>query len=180
MPDINKEVLISEKEIAARVSEIAKEISVNQNGRPLTAIGVLKGSFIFLADLVRQIKAPVNCEFIRVTLKTGEKGEYDREITYNTSFDVEGKDILIVEDILDTGITLNYLINHFRAFKPASIRICTLLDKKESHKVKIKADYVGFDIPNKFVVGYGLDYEEKYRELPYIAWIDGVSWPLAD
>lgn len=180
MTEVSKEVLITEKEIAERVSQIAKEISKKQNGKPLTAIGVLKGSFIFLADLVRQISSPVNCEFIRVSLKTSEDGEYSREITYNTSFDVEGKDILIVEDILDTGITLNYLVNHFRAFNPASISICTLLDKKESHKVKIEADYVGFDIPNKFVVGYGLDFDEKYRELPYIAWVDGVSWPLAD
>ena len=180
MPEISKEVLISEKEIADRVAEIAEQISQDQDGKPVTAIGVLKGSFIFLADLVRQITSPVNCEFIRVVLRTNEDGDYDREIIYNTGFDVQGKDILIVEDILDTGITLNYLINHFKAFNPASIKIVTLLDKKESHKVKINADYVGFEIPNKFVVGYGLDYEEKFRELPYIAWIDGVSWPLAD
>lgn len=180
MPELSKEVLVSETAIATRVAELAAEINRRQDGRPLVAIGILKGSFIFLADLVRQISCPITCEFIRVRMSEGGNSSSPREIHYDASFNVAGKDILIVEDILDTGITIDYLIQHFKQQGATSIQVCVLLDKKESHKVAVPVDYVGFEIPKKFVVGYGLDFEERYRELPHITWLEGVSWPLAD
>lgn len=180
MPELSKEVLVSEAAIAKRVADLAEEINRRQDGRPLVAVGILKGSFIFLADLVRQLTCPVTCEFIRVRMREGVNASSPREIHYDAPFDVDGKNLLIVEDILDTGITIDYLIQHFQQKGATSIQVCVLLDKKESHKVSVPVDYVGFEVPKKFVVGYGLDFEERYRELPYITWLDGVEWPLAD
>lgn len=179
MPELSKEVLISEKEIAKRVDELAEEISNRQNGRPLLVVGILKGSFIFLADLVRRLTCPVTLEFIRVLMKDEREEGSPRIIKYDVPFTVEGKDVLIVEDIFDTGITIDYLLDHFANQSPASTQVCVLLDKTETHKVDVNVDYVGFEIPNKYVIGYGLDFEEKYRDLPYISWLDNVTWPLS-
>jgi hypoxanthine phosphoribosyltransferase len=171
MAKLSTEVLLSEKEIKARVEELAKEISREYEGKQITIVGILKGSFVFVADLMRHFSGPVTCEFIRVKM-TDAQHEIPRSLNYSTPFEPEGKHILVVEDILDTGITLDYLVNQLQARKPATLKICVLLDKAEARKIDIKADYTGFQIPNRFVVGYGLDYEERYRELPYITWIE--------
>jgi len=171
MARLSNEVLLTTEEIGTRVAELAEEISRDYAGSQLTIVGILKGSFIFVADLVRRLKGPVTCEFIRVQM-TDSQHEIPRKIQYTTPFEMEGRHLLIVEDILDTGITLDYLLNQLRERGPASVRTCVLLDKKEARKLEIQADYVGFEIPNRFVVGYGLDYAEHYRELPYITWIE--------
>jgi hypoxanthine phosphoribosyltransferase len=171
MARLSTEVLLSEKEIKARVEELAKLVSIDYQGKPVTIVGILKGSFIFLADLMRNLSGPLTCEFIRVRM-TDAHHEIPRSLHYSTPFEPEGKHILVVEDILDTGITLDYLVNQLRARKPATLKVCVLLDKTEARKIDIKADYTGFQIPNRYVVGYGLDYEERYRELPYITWIE--------
>lgn len=177
MVKLSEDVLLSETEIAERVRELAKDISRDYEDRPLVVIGILKGSFIFLADLVRQLSCTVTCEFVRVVM-TEEDSLLPREIRYTTPFTVENTHVLIVEDILDTGITLKYLIDHFTDQNPSSLSICVLLDKVEARKTEVNVAYTGFEIPNKYVVGYGLDYEERHRELPYITWMDGAHWPL--
>ena len=174
MAELSKEIMITEEQIAKRVSELAKDISREYEGKTLTAVGILKGGFIFLADLVRQLECSTTCDFIRVTMSEETEGT-PRGLQYTTPIEIEGKDILIVEDILDTGITLDYLVNQLRLKNPRSLKVCTLLDKAEARKIDIEADYVGFKIPTEFVVGYGLDYQERYRELPYIAWIEGFE-----
>ncbi len=171
MAKLSNEILLSEKEIKARVEELAKQVSKDFGGNQLTIVGILKGSFIFVADLMRHLSGPVTCDFIRVSM-TDSQHEIPRELSYTTPFEPEGKHILVVEDILDTGITLDYLLNQLKARKPATLRVCVLLDKTEARKIEIKADYTGFEIPNKYVVGYGLDYGERYRELPYITWVE--------
>lgn len=176
----SEEKLITEDQITKRIVEMAEEINRDQGDKELVIISILKGSVIFFADLIRKLTCPVKCEFIRVEMEENEVRESIRKITYDVDFEVVGKDIMIIEDVLDTGITLNYLIDYFRGKHAESIKTCVLLDKTESRKVDIHIDYSGFEIPNKFVVGYGLDHNERYRELPYITTIDGVTWPLAE
>ena len=132
-------------------------------------IGVLKGSFIFMADLVRAIDLPCQLEFLGVS-SYGNKVETTGavRITRDLEVDIEGRDVIVVEDILDSGLTLNYLLGYLQGRKPASIEVCTLLDKPERRRVEVAARYVGFQIPDAFVVGYGLDFAEQYRNLPYI------------
>lgn len=180
MPEMNEEILITREQIARRVEEMAKEISADQEGRHLVVICILKGSFIFMADLVRKLTCPLSCEFVQVRMVDAPENRQFREIDYIMEFEVDGKDILIVEDIFDSGITIDYLLEHFRDKNPRSMRVCVLLDKSEAHKVEVPVDYVGFSIPRKFVVGYGLDYGERYRELSHIAVLDGVKWPLSE
>ena len=132
-------------------------------------ISVLRGSFVFMADLTRKITLPCTVDFMAVSsYRKGTTSSGQVQITKDLSDDIEGKDILVVEDILDSGNTLSYLMKLLQARHPASIRLCTLLDKPERRVVPVQADYVGFTIPDEFVVGYGLDYAEKYRNLPYI------------
>ncbi|MEO0143654.1 MAG: hypoxanthine phosphoribosyltransferase [candidate division WOR-3 bacterium] len=162
--------IISEQEIKEKVKEIAQRISEDyKDSKELVLIGVLKGAFIFLADLVRELK--VNCEidFIKVSSygKSTESSGIVR-IELDTSIDIANKDVIIVEDILDTGLTLKYIKELFLARNPKSLKIAVLLDKIERRKVDIKADYVGFVVPDKFLVGYGLDFAEKFRYLPYV------------
>ena len=172
MANLSTEVLLTEEQIRKRVIELAKEISRDYVDKPLTVVAILKGSFIFVADLVRNLGGPLTCEFIRVKMINGTQEEIPRDIHYTTPFEIEGRHLLIVEDILDTGITLDYLLNQLSSRNPASMKVCVLLDKTEARKLDIQADYVGFEIPNKYVVGYGLDYNEHYREIPYITWMD--------
>jgi len=162
-------ILLTEQEIQKKISELAKKITEDYAGKKLVLVGVLKGSFIFMADLVRAIELPLSLDFMAVSSygnRTTTTGAV--EITKDLGADIEGCDVLIVEDILDSGVTLNYLINYLEVRNPASIRICTLLDKPERRKVEVFAHYKGFEVPDEFVVGYGLDYAEKYRNLPYI------------
>jgi hypoxanthine phosphoribosyltransferase len=169
MAELSKEVLLTAEQLAKRIEELAEEISRDYQGRTLTAVCILKGSFVTLADLIRKLTCPVSCEFIRVSLS--DENDTPREVQYTTPFEIAGKDILLIEDILDTGVTLNYLINQLSESGPRSLRVLVLLDKSEARKVEIEADYTGFKIPNRFVVGYGLDFNERYRELPYITWM---------
>ena len=161
--------LFSKEEIDRRLDELAAEINRDYAGKEPMLISVLRGSFVFMADLTRKITLPCTVDFMAVSsYGKGTTSSGQVQITKDLSDDIEGKDILVVEDILDSGNTLSYLMKLLQARHPASIRLCTLLDKPERRVVPVQADYVGFTIPDEFVVGYGLDYAEKYRNLPYI------------
>jgi hypoxanthine phosphoribosyltransferase len=161
--------LIGQEELQKRVRELAAEISRDYEGRELLLIGVLKGSFMFLADLIRQLDCYVALDFIG-TSSYGAPTEASGEvrITKDLEQSVSGRHVLLVEDIVDTGLTLRYLVDTLRARQPASLKVCALLDKPARRRVRIGLDYYGFIIPNAFVVGYGLDFQEKYRGLPYV------------
>ncbi|MEG0895180.1 MAG: hypoxanthine phosphoribosyltransferase [Oscillospiraceae bacterium] len=166
--DIEK-VLLSEEEISAKIKELGETISKDYKGKSLLMVSVLKGSVIFMADLMRAITIPCQIDFMSVSsYGSGVKTSGVVKIIKDLDVQLEGKDLLIVEDILDSGKTLEYLKSILTERKPNSIKICTLLDKPERRQVDIFADYKGFHVPDKFVVGYGLDYDEKYRNLPYI------------
>lgn len=166
-------VLISEEALAAKVAEMGQAISRDFAGKKLIVIGVLKGSVVFMADLIRQITIPVEMDFMAVSsYGAGVKTTGVVKILKDLDRLIEGYDVLVVEDILDSGMTLSYLTEMLRDRNPASIHIATLLDKPERRKVEIKPDYVGFTIPDEFVVGYGLDYTELYRSLPYVGILD--------
>jgi len=165
-----KSVLYSEEVLAAKVQEIGEKITADYLGKDLLVIGVLKGANIFLGDLVRKIDLPVQLDFIAASsygASTESSGVV--RILKDLDYSIEGKHVLIVEDIIDTGLTLHYLLDNFNSRNPESLAVCTLLDKPERRKVNIDVAYVGFDIPDEFIVGYGIDYAERYRNLPYIA-----------
>lgn len=161
--------LFSQEEIDRRLDELAAEINRDYAGKEPMLISVLRGSFVFMADLTRKITLPCTVDFMAVSsYGKGTTSSGQVQITKDLSDDIEGKDILVVEDILDSGNTLSYLMKLLQARHPASIRLCTLLDKPERRVVPVQADYVGFTIPDEFVVGYGLDYCQQYRNMPYI------------
>ncbi len=164
------EILIDEKTLQARIRELGEQISRDYQGKRPILVGVLKGAFMFMADLIRHISIPHEIDFM-ATSSYGAATESSGVVRILKDLDtpISGRDVLIVEDIIDTGLTLDYLIRILKARNPASLRVCTLLDKRERRRIPIPLDYVGFEIPNKFVVGYGLDFGEIYRNLPYIA-----------
>jgi hypoxanthine phosphoribosyltransferase len=164
------EILVSEADISAKVTELGARISAAYEGRPITLVSVLKGSLPFMADLMRAIDLPLRIDLMEVSSYGGSATESSGlvRILKDLSASIEGEDVLIVEDIIDTGLTLNYLIRYLRGKNPASLRICTLLDKPARRLVEIPVDYVGFTIPDQFVVGYGLDYGEVYRNLRFV------------
>lgn len=170
MNQIAPEVMISEAQIAARVAELAAEISTDYADKaPLVLVGVLKGSFIFLADLSRKLSIPRTIEFIAVSsYESGSQRSGAVRLLMDVRGNIENRHVLIVEDIVDTGHTLDYLIGMMRSHGPASVRTCTLLHKAESAEVDVPIDYTGFSIADEWVVGYGLDYAERDRTLPYI------------
>lgn len=166
--DIEK-VLISEEELQNKIQELGESLTAEYQDKFPLLIGVLKGAMPFMADLMKRIDSYVEIDFMDVTSygnATVSSGEVKIVKDLNTS--VEGRDIIIIEDIIDSGLTLSYLVDLFKYRKAKSIKIVTLLDKPSGRKVDLKADYVGFEVPDAFVVGYGLDYAEKYRNLPYI------------
>lgn len=164
-----KEILFSEEQLKARVEEIARQIETDYEGREIMLIGVLRGSFVFMADLCRAIRLPCTLDFMAVSsYGSGTTSSGQVQITKDLSEDITGRHIIVVEDILDTGNTLFYLLNLLQHRHPASIKLCALLDKPDRRTKPVRADYSGFSIPDAFVVGYGLDYAEKYRNLPYI------------
>ncbi len=166
-------ILISEEKIKKRVTEIAKKISKDyKNKDNILIVGILKGSTIFLSDLVRQLDIDCEIDFIAVRSYEGKNSTGVVQLILDLYDNPVGKNIILVEDIIDTGKTLKFLIETLSTRKVKSIKTCVLLNKSVRKKAKIKIDYKGFDIPNKFVVGYGLDYNEKYRNLPYIATIE--------
>jgi hypoxanthine phosphoribosyltransferase len=164
------EVLLSEEAIQARVTELGKQISADYTGRQLTLVSVLKGSLPFMADLMRALTIPVRIDLMEVSSYGGASTESSGlvRILKDLSASIEGEEVLIVEDIIDTGLTLNYLVRYLRGKNPRSLRICTLLDKPARRLVEIPVDYIGFTIPDQFVVGYGLDYGELYRNLRFV------------
>lgn len=161
--------LFTEEQLAARVRELGAEITRDYDGKNPVVVSILRGSYVFMADLTRAIELPISIDFMSMSsYGTGTTSSGQVQLTKDLSDDIEGRDLLIVEDILDSGNTLFYLMQMLQARKPASIRLCVLLDKPERRVKPITADYVGFTVPDAFAVGYGLDYAEKYRNLPYI------------
>ncbi|MBI4847234.1 MAG: hypoxanthine phosphoribosyltransferase [Nitrospirae bacterium] len=161
--------LLTVLQIQDRVKELAREISTDYKGKEIISIGVLKGAFMFFSDIVKLIQVPTDIDFLNVS--SYSKTESTGKIKIHTDIreDIRGRHVLLIEDIIDTGITINYLKKKLLAKKPASLRICCLLDKKERRTADVEIDYTGFEIPDKYLVGYGLDYENKFRNLPYIA-----------
>jgi hypoxanthine phosphoribosyltransferase len=170
------EVLLTKEEIEQKVAELGKILSAEYAGKRPLLVCVLKGALIFVADLARAMDIPLEVDFMAVSsygVSTKSSGVV--RILKDLETGIEGRHVLIVEDIIDTGLTLNYLIENLKSRKPASIKICTLLDKPTRRRVQLKPDFCGFEIPDKFVIGYGLDFSEIYRNLPYI----GVLKPEA-
>ncbi len=164
-----QEILFSEEQLKTRVAEIAREIEQDYQGKEVMLISVLRGSFIFMADLCRAIDLPCTLDFMSVSsYGSGTTSSGQVQITKDLSEDITGRHIIVVEDILDSGNTLSYLLKILEHRHPASIRLCTLLDKPDRRVKPVEVHYSGFTIPDAFVVGYGLDYAEKYRNLPYI------------
>src|SRR5512140_2181488 len=161
------DVLIPEADIRARVAAMGAQIARDYQGLPLVVIGVLKGSFIFLADLVRAIDLPVSIDFIGITSYQGTSTTGVVQITSDLTRPIEGKDVLLVEDIVDTGLSMRYLLDNLATRQPASLRGCALLEKPSRARVKVPIDYRGFVIADEFVVGYGLDWDGKLRNLPF-------------
>src|SRR5262249_10754201 len=167
--DPNLKILISEEELQKRIVEMGQQITRDFSGKNLHLLGVLKGACVFLSDLMRAIDLPLSIDFIGISsygASTKSSGEV--RITKDLDVSLAGKDVLVVEDIIDTGLTLNYMVNIFKAREVISLAIAALLDKPARHQIEIDARYIGFTIPNHFVVGYGLDVGEMYRNLPYI------------
>jgi hypoxanthine phosphoribosyltransferase len=165
--------IVTQEEMRARIKELGKQISADYAGKDFVLVGVLKGAYAFYADLARAIRIPMRVDFLIVTSyggrsKTSGKVKVVTELTE----DIKGKDVLLVEDIVDSGLTVKYLITRLAQHKPKSIKICTLLSKPDRRTIDVRLDYVGFKIPDKYVVGYGLDYQQKYRNLPYLAVLD--------
>jgi hypoxanthine phosphoribosyltransferase len=165
-----QQVLVSEEQIRTRIAELGQELTREYAGKNPLVIGVLKGVVVFYADMIRQMKVPCEMDFMVLSSYSGTNSTGTTVVKKDVSADIKGRHVLILEDILDTGNSLNFACQHLLAQEPASLKICTLLDKPERRKpgITLKADYVGFTIPNEFVVGYGLDFNEMYRNLPYV------------
>jgi len=163
--DFGKPLFTSE-EIQRKIHELGSRLSADYAEKDLLVVGVLKGAIFFMSDLLRSLKISVRMDFIHAT---SSKGSHPVQIIADMKEDIKGKDVLLVEDIIDSGVTVDFVKKMLLARSPASLKVCVLLDKPGRRKVQIEADYAGFRIPNKYVVGYGLDYKDRYRNLPYIA-----------
>jgi len=163
------EVMIDEEQIARRAAELGKAITEDFQGQEILVIAILKGAVMWLADLVRHIELDVHIDFMAVSsYGASTKSTGAVKIVKDLDIPIEGRNVIIIEDIVDSGVTLNYLKNYLLGMSPKSLKICTFLDKPSGRKIEIDVDYIGFTIENKFIVGYGLDYDQKYRNLPYI------------
>jgi len=162
--------LITRSDIQKRVQELGADISKAYDGEPLLVVGVMKGAFIFLADLIRAIRLPITVDYIGLSsFQSRTKGRGAVRISSDLNENIAGKNVLVVEDIINSGLTIEYIVNNLKAREPKSIKVCTFLDKFEKRRAEFKPDFVGFTIPNQYVIGYGLDYQDQYRNLPYIA-----------
>jgi hypoxanthine phosphoribosyltransferase len=164
------EILIEEEPLQARIAELGAEISSEYEGRDLLLVGVLKGAVFFMADLMRELSIPCEIDFMAISsygAATDSSGVV--RILKDLDTNIAGRDVLVVEDIIDSGLTLSYLMRSLKARKPESLEICALLTKPERREIEVPVKFVGFEIPNKFVIGYGLDFAERYRNLPYVA-----------
>ena len=166
--DVEK-ILLSEEQIRERIDQLGEELTRDYAGKNPIIVGVLKGVVIFYADMIRKIRVPCQMDFMWVSSYQGTESR-ELIVQKDLSQDIEGRHVLILEDIFDTGNSLQFVCQHLKTRNPASVKICTLLDKPDGRRngITVKADYVGFTIPNEFVIGYGLDYDEKYRNLPYV------------
>ena len=167
------ETLIDEQTLRARIAELGEEISADYQGRAPLLVGVLKGAVFFMSDLMRELTVPCEIDFMAVSsygASTDTSGVV--RILKDLDLNIEGRDVLVVEDIIDSGLTLNYLLRNLESRSPASLEICALLTKPERRQIEVPVRYVGFEIPNKFVIGYGLDFAERYRNLPYVGVLD--------
>ena len=165
--------IVTQEQMRTRIREMGRQISIDYAGKDLVLVGVLKGAYAFYADLARAIRIPVRVDFIIVTssksrIKTAAKVRLATELTE----EITGKDVLLVEDIVDSGLTAQYLLKVLAKKKPRSINVCTLLNKQDRRIADVRVEYVGFTVPNQYIVGYGLDYHQKYRNLPYLAVLD--------
>ena len=165
--------IVTQEEMRARIRELGKQITADYTGKDFVLVGVLKGAYAFYADLARAIRIPMRVDFLMVT-SNGSRAKKSGKVKKMTELteDIKGKDVLLVEDIVDSGLTAQHLVKTLAQKKPRSIKVCTLLSKPDGRTVDLVIDYVGFKIPNKYVVGYGLDYQQKYRNLPYLAVLD--------
>jgi hypoxanthine phosphoribosyltransferase len=174
--EIERELLFPREAIARRVKELAEQISRDYEGRELLLVGVLNGAFIFMADLIRGMSIPCRVDFVRMaSYGCGSQSSGEVRITKDLETPITGRDVLIVEDIIDTGLTLSRLIGVLRERQPASVRVCAFLDKKERRRVPFTAEYVGYSISDRFVVGYGLDYNENFRFLPDVCMLKDIA-----
>jgi hypoxanthine phosphoribosyltransferase len=165
--------IVTQEEMRARIKELGKQIANDYTGKDLVLVGVLKGAYAFYADLARAIRIPLRVDFLIVTSYGGQSQTSGKvKLITELTEDIKGKDVLVVEDIVDSGLTVQYLIKTLTKHKPRSIKVCTLLSKPERRTIDVPLEYIGFKIPNKYVVGYGLDYQQKYRNLPYLAVLD--------
>ena len=162
------EVLLSQEKLRARIAELGADIARDYRGKPLKLVGVLKGSFMFMADLARAIDLPLKMDFIGTSSYQGTKTSGVVRITSDLSRPIDGEHILLVEDIVDTGLTMQYLLENLATRHPASVKVCALLEKPARAKVQVPIDYKGFTIPDEFVVGYGLDWDGRFRNLPFV------------
>ncbi len=163
-----EEILLDSQTVATRVAELGAQLSADYAGRDPVLVSVLKGALVFLADLMRAMDLPSSIDLMEVSSYAGTETSGQVRILKDLSKPIEGRDVIVVEDIIDTGLTLNYLLGYLADRQPASIKICCLLDKPARRLADIPIDYIGFTIPDRFVIGYGLDYDERYRNLPYI------------
>ena len=165
-----EQILLSEEQIQNRIRELGEILTAEYADKNPVIVGVLKGVVVFYADMIRQIKVPCQMDFMWLSSYSGANSTGKMLVRQDVTADIQGRHVLILEDIFDTGSSLEFTVNHLKEKHPASIKICTLLDKPERRRegVTLQADYVGFTIPNAFVVGYGLDYNEQYRNLPYV------------
>lgn len=170
MRDDIKKILLTEEEIKTRIKELGEEITRDYKDKNLLVVGILKGAIIFMAELCKNIDLPIMIDFMAVSsYGTSSQSTGEVRIIKDLDFSVEGKDVQIVEDIIDTGLTLSYLSDNLKKRGANSVKIATLLDKPDRRNVEVEIDYLGFSIPDEFVVGYGLDYAENYRNLPFVA-----------
>ncbi len=165
--------LVREEDILKRVKEIGKQKNADYKEKNPIVVGVLKGAFVFLADLLREIEIPIEVDFLSISSYNGKESSGVVRITHDLSLNIKDREVILVEDIIDTGRTVNYIIENLKTRKPKSLAVCALLNKEEDRIVKVPLTYVGFTIPGVFVVGYGLDYSNKYRNLRYIGVLNG-------
>jgi hypoxanthine phosphoribosyltransferase len=164
------EILIEEEPLQARIAELGAEISQEYEGRDLLLVGVLKGAVFFMADLMRELTVPCEIDFMAISsYGAGTDSSGVVRILKDLDANIAGRHVLVVEDIIDSGLTLSYLMRSLKARKPASLEVCALLTKPSRREIEVPVKFVGFEIPNRFVIGYGLDFDERYRNLPYVA-----------
>jgi hypoxanthine phosphoribosyltransferase len=175
------EILIDEETLQRRIAELGEEVSADYAGRDLLLVGVLKGAVFFMADLMRRLNVPCEIDFMAISsygASTDSSGVV--RILKDLDINIEGRHVLVVEDIIDSGLTLSYLVRNLESREPASLAVCALMTKPERREIEVDVRYVGFEIPNRFVIGYGLDFGERYRNLPYVAVLHPNLVPLGD